>query len=126
MIIWSNLIRSICCILLNLLFTLIFTMIEVKEEESDVENLLIFGDLVLFITVNSTTIYYLYNNPIFLKIERMTCECVACWDPSKEYGIRCTNCNNVAICLKCYLIWEKKNNDCPLCRFKFDKYSSIC
>ena len=125
MIIWSNLIRNILCILLNLLFTLIFTVIKAKEE-SNVNNLLFFGDSVLFIMINSTTIYYIYNNPIFLKLERMTYECVACWEPSQVYGIRCKNCNNVAICLNCYLIWEKKNNDCPLCRFKFDKYSSIC
>ena len=125
MIIWSNLIRNILCILLNLLFTLIFTVVK-TEEENDVKNLLFFGDFILFIMINGTTIYYVYNNPIFLKLERLTCECVVCWDPSKEYGIRCKNCNNVAICLKCYLIWEKKNNDCPLCRFKFDKFSCIC
>ena len=87
-----------------------------KSTEDDINGLLIFANFILFIFFNSISIYLIVSNPCYIKPYKMTTECVACWEESTDFGIKCHYCNNVAMCTNCYIKWKEKGNTCPLCR----------
>ena len=119
MIIWKNLIKNLIITMCNLFITGFSFYMELKNsksEEDDVKGLIIFANFLLFIFFNSISFYLIISNPCYLKPHKMTTECVACWEESANFGIKCHHCKNVALCVNCYDKWKEKGNNCPLCR----------
>lgn len=119
MIIWKNIIKNIILLSLNIFYAII--MLSVKYDSEDDVNILIFiSNILLLIFIIGISFCIINSQPMFLKTEKMSIECVACLDDKKTIGVKCMECKNVALCERCYIEWTNKNNTCPLCRTQFD------
>lgn len=119
MIIWKNLIKNLIITVCNFFFTGLLFYIELKNsksKEGEFKGLIILINFLLFFFFNSMSFYLIFNSPCYLKPHKMTTKCVACWEDSITFGIKCENCKNVALCINCYNMWKRKGNNCPLCR----------
>ena len=119
MIIWKKLLKNIIIAISNVLITGFMLYLEIvnsKNENNEVNSLLIFANFLIFIFFNFSTFLLIVHNPCILQTYPMTTECVACWNSSKVSCVKCHRCKNVALCIECYHEWRERGNNCPLCR----------